>query len=162
MRNIFSFTVLFLLCAAFAAHAAAPTMAAVNAAYSWELDTTISEAAFDSINGDDSIVIAAKFYPEPGYEYVLVTGALTEGTEAEFMLNIACLDEDGDVMYVASAVDTLTDGGGAVLLPFGQTAIGTFFKLVIVDGAADEGNNLLNLTKIYRRHTVIRDHLGRR
>ena len=76
--------------------------------------------------------------------------------------DVTSVDEDGDVMYVASAVDTLTDGGGAVLLPFGQTAIGTFFKLVIVDGAADEGNNLLNLTKIYRRHTVIRDHVGRR
>jgi len=163
MKNIFSVLMLLVLSMAFAAHATAPSNSAVNTAYYWTLDTTITDsAAWDTLSGDDSIVVCSKFFPKPGYEYILVTAALTEGGEAEFVLNIACLDEDGDVLYVSSAVDTLADGGGAILLPFGETLIGTFFKLVIVDGAADTGTNLLNTTKIYRRHTVIRDHVGRR
>jgi hypothetical protein len=152
-----------LLFAVMAAHATAPANSAVNTNYVWELDTTITDSAgWDTLNGDDSIVVCAKFYPKPGYEYILVTAALTEGSEAEFILNIACLDEDGDVLYVATAVDTLADDGGAILLPFGESLIGTFFRLVIVDGAADVGENLLNTTKIYRRHTVLRDRVGAR
>jgi hypothetical protein len=135
--------------------AAAPTGESVDANYIWEIDTTISDAAgFDTISGDDSIVLAAKYTPEPGWQYILVNNAITEGSEAEFILNIAVLDEDGDVLYVSSAVDTLTDDGGAVLLPFGETLIGTRFRLVLVDGGADVGTNVLNTVKIYRRRLV--------
>lgn len=158
MKNVI-FILGLLLTMVFAVNGAAPTANADEGNYIWELDTTISDAAeFDSIVGDDSIVVAAKYKPQAGWEYILVTNALTEGAEAEFILNIACLDEDGDVLYVLSAVDTLNDDGGAVLLPFGQTAIGSAFKLVLVDGGADLSAggtaNDLNTVKIYRRRTV--------
>jgi len=135
--------------------AAAPTGETVDANYVWELDTTISDAAgFDTINGDDSIVIVDNWKPEPGWQYILVTGALTEGSEAEFILNIACKDEDRDVLYVSTAVDTLNDDGGAILLPIGETLIGNFFKLVLVDGGSDSGVNILNHVKIYKRRAI--------
>ena len=159
MKNvIFMLSCIFAM--AVASYGAAPTANADDGNYIWELDTTISDAdEFDTISGDDSIVVAAKYKPQPGWEYILVTDAITEGAEAEFILNIACLDEDGDVLYVLSAVDTLTDGGGAILLPFGQTAIGNAFKLVIVDGGGDTSaggtENILNTVKIYRRRTVV-------
>jgi hypothetical protein len=144
--------------------AAAPADAVVDGAYFWELDTTIAETKFDSLSGDDSIVIAAAFRPEAGWEYILVTNALTENAEAEMILNIASLDEDGDVLYVSSAVDTLADGGGAVLLPFGSTCMGTSFKLVLVDGAADDSGEgtetVLNAVKIYRRNIVTGKPIG--
>jgi len=136
-------------------NAEAPSGETVDATYIWELDTTISSAVeFDTISGDDSIIVAAKFSPEPGYQYILVTDALTEGVEAEFILNIACQDASGNVLYVSSAVDTLDDDGDAVLLPFGETLFGQSFKLVLVDGAADDGTNILNRVYIYRRRTI--------
>lgn len=149
-----------LLLAVSCVYASAPTGETVDANYVWELDTTISDAAgFDTIDGDDSIVIVSNFVPEVGYQYVLVTSALTEGSEAEFILNITCKDEDKDVLYVSSAVDTLNDDGGAVLLPFGETLFGNYFKLVLVDGGNDVGTNLLNTVKIYKRRCVQGDRV---
>lgn len=149
---------LIMLAACAVSYAAAPDDAVVDGAYFWELDTTIAETKFDSLAGDDSIVIATSFKPDPGWEYVLVTNAITENAEAEMILNIATLDEDGDQMYLNTAVDTLGDDGGAVLLPFGSTCMGNSFRLVLVDGDADasgEGTEtVLNAVKIYRRTVV--------
>lgn len=144
-----------LLFAVAGVYAAAPTGETVDANYVWELDRTISDAnGFDTILDDDSIVIIDNFAPEQGYQYVLVNNTITEGSEAEFILNITCKDEDKDVLYVSSAVDTLTDLGGAVLLPFGETLFGNYFKLVLVDGGNDVGTNILNTVKIYKRRCV--------
>jgi hypothetical protein len=160
MKNVFAILTILVALFCISLQAAPPTGETVDGNYVWELDTTISDASsFDSLVGDDSIVIASAFKPQPGWQYILVTNALTEGAEAEFILNIASLDEDGDVMYVSSAVDTIADEGDAVLLPFGETCIGNAFKLVIVDGAGDlsaPGTTTdLNKCKIYRRRVVV-------
>ncbi len=162
MRN--KIFMLALLAGFVVSYAAAPTNDIVDGAYEWEVDTTISDAdGFDSLEGDagDSIVLAAAYYPEPGWEYILVTGATTEADEAEFILRVVCLDEDKDALYTESAVDTLNDDGGAILLDFGGTLIGTYFMLLLDDGAANSGVSKVNTVKMYRRRVVTRNKAQR-
>lgn len=130
-----------------------------GAMYIVELDRTISEGVYDTINGaTDSTYILKNFVPDPGWEYILAYSALTDGGDGDpvFIVHVRCEDEDGDLIYYDDTGDTLSTSGGAVDLEFGESLIGSQYDVIIDAGAANgAANHLLNILKLYKRRTVI-------
>jgi len=148
-----------------AAYSAAPAVSATNGNYIWQLAQTISaDAAFDTLKGAatpaDSVMMAENFVPRVGWEHILVTdttsGGSTDSSTASVI--IKCKDAAGNALYEVAA-DTLgvTAVGEAVLLPFGSTAIGHKFNVILrAVAATDRGTGfIVNRAYIYRRKVVV-------
>lgn len=144
--------------------AAAPTGAAVDGVYEYDIDTLISASTgFDTLAAsDDSSALTGYWTPERGnqkaWEYILVTGAIT-GTSADSLdlrFRLDCYTSNSSFLY-SIWIDSLADSpvGKAMIIPIAQTAFGEKFKLKAV--ARNGGTALqaiLNQIAIYKRRPL--------
>jgi hypothetical protein len=138
-----------------AVFAAAPTKVTVDGSYYWErvsptwaATVSATYALVDTSVDPDSVFFLRNFVPDKGYEYVLTRGTST-GTGGDTVAQqviINCKGTNKEQLYQVVA-DTFTLAAGeAVVLPFGQTAIGVYY-----DVFAKSYTNYTGKTRIYQR-----------
>jgi hypothetical protein len=123
--------------------------------YVWEHYRTISSATnYDTITAaEGTIDLLASHTFEPGWQYVLAVGAPTAAATNELIVQVLCLDLNGNLLYTQN-VDTLTNVGEAVALTIGRSAFGHKFTVRLYGGAAQSGNGILNRAYIYRKRAI--------
>jgi hypothetical protein len=152
-------TLLAVLALAFVASATDLTGHSSSGCWYWELDTTISDGVFDTLNGtSDSSTLFSKRNLESGYQYVLAYQAATDaGTGSpEFVIRCFALDEDNDILYYVD-VDTISGTtAGVADIEIGGKVVGSRYTLKLIAGGANgAANHAANQMKLYKRQVVV-------
>lgn len=145
--------------------ATAPTDEIADAVYWWDLDTALSSADnFDSLKLiTDSSTILTKFSPKKLYQYMLGVGRIT-GTSIDTMKIRVVGDAYGtgaggvgDSFIYRLEIDSITSGSGEmILIPFGETFIGSKFDIKFIDynTVGTTINYQINELYLYKRRAV--------
>lgn len=137
------------------AFGAAPSKTALEGAYEWVKDSTLSASTgYDTIGDGDSVVFLDAFVPDrQGWEYVLTRDAIT-GTGSDSVSVQIRLDakDSADALIYSTNIDTMTAAAGeAIVVPFGSQAIGYQYDLKGVAYGDDGGQVIFNRIYMYRR-----------
>lgn len=149
-KILFVFIAISIYCLAlFAAGGRAPSRVAVDGMYQIEAVDSVknvtlfgsASAGLDTLDGADSVRCLKKWNPDPGWEYILTTNALS-GAEAATANCQVFLDakDVNDSLIVHTLLDTFAAAGGSILLPIGQehAGVGAYFDVWIKSETASE------------------------
>lgn len=153
-------TAVMLLVVCVSVFAAAPTDGVNDAIYEWGVKTTISSTTNDDslVAATDSVILLSNYVPERGFEYIWVRDAHsgTGSDSSYYEVIVRAYDASGNLLYSVT-IDTVTAlTGEAIKIPFGETILGSKFKLIAKAVSGSTGIPVIfNRSYIYTRRPVV-------
>lgn len=156
MKKLILFIVLF-VSFLYAAGGNAPTYAAVDGGYEFEVDSTYLPANLltDSLSGDDTLQIIDALNPTKGnrygWQYILAYRGLLGDSADNAIVQVYVDSKDAaDSLIKHVLIDTMVEAGGFILLPLIGTMIGHTYDVSIISLTATDHVYLSGLS-LYRR-----------